>query len=252
MGVYRLLSYCLDRRQQCVEYVDLVEEAASKDGIEILVDYYSFQQFLVKKYWDALSAVTNNPYLRLLGGEYRSLDEYMTKLIKDLQSLDIHFVMFIDGAKGSSKIGTEQKMNTWKFRHMKDLEKMQDLISVLNRYKRIEDLSSESNIRPVLLEVQIMETLKECKCEVVQCPSGEADFVIARNLQSRPKAFAILSNDSDFCVFSCCKFIPNELFDLQNDLQLGGTEFLPAKPIRLMVGMIRSTKVTSLLEVCLK
>ncbi|KAK2161750.1 hypothetical protein LSH36_110g03068 [Paralvinella palmiformis] len=248
MGVYRLLSYCLDRRQQCVEYVDLVEEAASKDGIEILVDYYSFQQFLVKKYWDALSAVTNNPYLRLLGGEYRSLDEYMTKLIKDLQSLDIHFVMFIDGAKGSSKIGTEQKMNTWKFRHMKDLEKMQDLISVLNRYKRIEDLSSESNIRPVLLEVQIMETLKECKCEVVQCPSGEADFVIARNLQSRPKAFAILSNDSDFCVFSCCKFIPNELFDLQNDLQLGGTEFLPAKPIRLMVGMIRSTKVTSLLE----
>jgi hypothetical protein len=227
-----------------------VEAARDKAGIEILVDYYSFQQFLLNNFWKSISAVCNNPYLRLLGGEYRSLDDYVTKLIKDLQSLDIHLVMFVDGSKGSSRVGTGQKIETWKYRHLRDMDKLREIVAVVNKRKRIEELPFDTNIRPVLLEVQIFETLKECKCEVVQCPSGEADFVIARNLQSRPKAFAILSNDSDFCVFSCCKFIPNELFDLQCDLQLGGSQLLPEKPVRLMIGMIRTAKVVQMLEVC--
>ena len=85
------------------------------------------------------------------------------------------------------------------------------------------------------------------RCEVVQCSVGEADYVIARNMR-RPKAYAVISNDSDFCVFKDCHFIPNELFDLENDLQLG-TPQLPEKPIRLRCSMISSQKVVSSLGV---
>ena len=87
-----------------------------------------------------------------------------------------------------------------------------------------------------------------CSCEVVQCCAGEADFVIARNMR-RPKAYAVISNDSDFCVFKDCRFILNELFDLENDLQLG-TPQIPEKPVRLRCSIISSQKVIESLGVC--
>ena len=94
---------------------------------------------------------------------------------------------------------------------------MNELSQVYNGSKRISDLPDTTSVRPVLLEVQIFETLKECKCEIVQLPAGEADYAIARNLLLRPKAFAVISNDSDFCIFKDCLLIPNELFDIQKN-----------------------------------
>ena len=51
-----------------------------------------------------LLGASKNEYLRILGGEYSTLDLYVRKLITDLRSLDISLVMFIDGAKGILKI----------------------------------------------------------------------------------------------------------------------------------------------------
>ena len=81
----------------------------------------------------------------------------------------------------------------------------------------------------------------------MQCYTGEADLVIAKNM-GRPKAFAVLSNDSDFCVFKDCRFVPNDLFDLENDLQLGAPH-LPEKPLRLRCAVISSEKVVQSLGV---
>ncbi len=252
MGVYGLMSHCLEHRKDCAQTVDLVDIARQRGGIEILVDFYSFEHLLVASFWKSLTQVTRNPYLRVYGGEYTSLKNYVSKIITDLRSLDIHLVMFIDGSKGSSQVGTKQKLDTWKFRHRKDVEKLRDLMDVLKGNHSIHDVSESAFVRPVLLEVQVIQTLKECKCEIVQCSTGEADFVIARNLQSREKAFAVLSNDSDFCVFASCKFIPNDLFDLEHDLQLGGEHLLPEKPLRLLVGILSTSRVADSLGVRLR
>ena len=55
MGIRGLLSYCLEHRQECVETVDLVEVAQQRQGIELLVDFYSFEHLLVRKFWKSLS-----------------------------------------------------------------------------------------------------------------------------------------------------------------------------------------------------
>ena len=104
MGVQGLLTHCLKNKEQCVEFVDLVEVARQHHGIDILVDFYSFQQLFISKLWESLTAQTGNPYLRLAGGEYETLDARLTKLVTDLRSLNIHLVMYVDGGKGTSKV----------------------------------------------------------------------------------------------------------------------------------------------------
>ena len=145
---------------------------------------------------------------------------------------------------------TEQKLDTWKYRHKNDMGKLSQLTDVLEGRRRMEDVPEDVSVRPVLLEVQVVTSLKAAGCDVIQCPTGEADFVLAKNLLQRPKAFAILSNDSDFCIFKDCAFIPNDLFDIENDLYLGEDELLPRRPTdRLKVGVIYATQVGPSLQV---
>ena len=184
-----------------------------------------------------------------MGGEYATLDAYLTKLVTDLWSCGIHLVIYVDGARGSSETTMERKLQTWKDRQSQSLQQIRDNLDVLVGCKQIADLSDRSSIRPVLLEVQMFETFKACDCEVVYCAAGEADYVLVRNLMIRPDAFAILSNDSDFCIFRDCRFIPCQLFDTNNDLMLGGTQRMPEKPERLTVGVIHTHQVATLLQV---
>ena len=208
MGVFGLLSHCQARRDECMEFVDLVQIAKDRNGIQLLVDFYSFEHMLLRNFWSSLSSCCGNQYVRILGGEYGAFDVFITKLIKDLREQGIELVMFIDGSKGSSKAGTEQKLETWKNRHLRDLQKLYELLDVLYGRKSMDLVQEDVAVRPVCLEIQMKETLKACECEIIQLPSGEADYVLAKNLVLRPKAYAVISNDSDFCVFENCRFIP--------------------------------------------
>ncbi|KAL4221714.1 Protein asteroid 1 [Mactra antiquata] len=248
MGVRGLLSTCLQRQEECTETIDLVDEAFNKSGIELIVDFYSFQQTLLQKFWTGLCQLRGNHYLRIIGGEYDTLDKYVKKLVSDLKSLGIHLVFYIDGSKGSSTEALRQKLDTWMKRHDDDVKKMTDILNVLWGNTSILDLPSDTNIRPVVLEDQFMAAIKQCECEIHQIPAGEADLLLIRALYEREKACAILSNDSDFCVFKNSKFIPMQLFDIENDLRLGEPAELPEKPLRLKVKVIRTEKVMSMLQ----
>ena len=248
MGIKGLMSEILQKREQCMTKYDLVEEAKrSSSGIELLVDYYSFQLHLTSALWRSLSHKTGNKYLRLIGGEYQALDIYVTKFVKTLQALNIHLVWYADGSRGSSPQATERKIATWKSRYQESVKKVQALMDVCYGNRDIDSYPSQNFIRPVLLEVQFSEALRKCGCEIVQCPAGEADFIIAKDLGNRPRAFAIISNDSDFCVFPNVRFIPSDLFDLGNDL-MGSLE-TDCKLEQILVQMITDSDVCSLLEV---
>lgn len=243
------MSFCKRNQDDIIEEVDLIEVAKEKEGgIEILVDYYAFQQWLVGKFYDGLCKFKDNPYIKILGGEYASFEAYLTKFVEDFKSLGIALVFYVDGAKGSSGDTARQKMDTWMQRHHRDTNKIQQILNVCNNRKSIEDL--EDTVRFVLEEVQVMHTLSKCECEVFQVPVGEADYVIALALQTRSKAFAILSNDSDFCIFKDSLLIPLDMFDLKNEMQLGATACLPEKPVHLVVGLISSSQVMQSLRVC--
>ena len=253
MGVWGLLSACLRQQNTCTEgEEDLVQIARQRDGIELLVDLKSFQYTIMYKFWTALSALRENPYLKILGGEYGSLDRYVTKLIEDLKSLGIKLVFFDDGAKGSSMEALRQKSNTWIKRHDEDIKRMSRILDVCRGKINIQDLEEEAYIHPVSLEDQFVSVIKRCGCEFNQNPAGEADLLLIRALIEREKAYAILSDDSDFCIFPGGRFIPIQLFDTENGLQLGQPLEVPEKPLRLMVKVITTEKVMSMLQVCVR
>lgn len=249
MGVKGLLSHCLEQYSDCVQEFDLVSVARDRAGIEILVDYYSFQQFIVQKFWKSLSQVRQNEYVRIIGAEYGTLDEFISRLVKDLESLQIWLVFYVDGAKGSSPAAMEEKLDTWINRFDQEIGRLRDLLDVCREMRSMQDLPDSSSIRPVLLEPQLMRTLRRCGCEVHQCVSGEADLIIAKALASRQRAFAVLSNDSDFCIFRGSCFIPHDLFDLNNDLGLGKPSLFTKKPLRLTVGVIAESRLIRLMGV---
>ncbi|XP_052821422.1 uncharacterized protein LOC128246920 [Mya arenaria] len=248
MGVQGLLGTCLENREACTDTYDLVQVAQQQGGLELIVDFYSFEHYILSKFWKGLSQLRGNDYLRILGGEYASLHNYVTKLVNDLKSQDIHLVFYIDAGKGSSFDTLRQKFNTWANRHEEDIKKMSQILDVLWGKTEISQLSTYTNIRPVVLEDQFMAALRSCGCEIHQSPAGEADLLIIRALRDRSKAFAILSNDSDFCVFKESRLIPQELFDIENDLQLGEPRELPEKPLRLNVKVISTENVMAMLK----
>lgn len=248
MGIRGLLSVILERKSECSQTVDLIQVARERGGIEILVDFYSFEHLLVRSLWKSLFAVKQNDYLRILGAEYKTMDLYISKFVKDLHSLGITLVFYIDGNKGASYLETKQKLGTWKHRFLNEVKRKREIIQVCAGQAQIVDLSDEAIIRGVLLEVQVVRTLRDAGCEVIQMPVGEADLLIARQMLEREKAYAVLSNDSDFCVFRNCCFIPNVLFDLGGDIGLSQALVLPSKPQQLMCGVVSSQSVRHMLQ----
>ena len=249
MGVQGLMTTCLQSREQCSEEVDLVEVARQQDGIELLVDFFAFEHQIMNKFWFGLCQLRGNEYLRILGGEYGSLGKYLTNFIQHLKSLGISLVFYCDGARGTSTEALRQKLDTWIKRHEQDIERMQDNLGVCYGRKHISKLPLDTNIRPVLLEDQFRLVLIKCGCELYQNVAGEADMLLAQALKDRPKAYAILSNDSDFCIIKDSRFIPFQLFDLENDFKLEAPAEVPEKPLRLKVRVIFAEKVVPMLKV---
>ncbi|KAK7486149.1 hypothetical protein BaRGS_00022615 [Batillaria attramentaria] len=131
---------------------------------------------------------------------------------------------------------------------MNEVKRKQEILQVCAGQAQMADLEEDAIIRGVLLEIQVVRTLRDSGCEVIQMPVGEADLLIAKHMAEREKAYAVLSNDSDFCVFKNCCFIPHALFDIGGDLGLTQPLVLPKKPQRLMCGVVSSQGVQQMLQ----
>lgn len=249
MGIRGLLSYCREHIPTCADTIDLVEVARQRDGILILVDFFSFEHLILEHFWRGLSDMCHNPYLQFDGGEYKTLDSYLSKFVNDLKSLGIGLKFYVDGSKGSSYEGTKQKLETWQRRHKEEVQRLREITDMCRGVFPVEHLHHEARMRPVLLEIQFKNTLKACGCTVQQLPSGEADYIIAQELQTNQKALAVLSNDTDFLVFRKGAMISNEMFDIHGDLQLGRPILLPEKPLRLVCHVLKAEKVAESLGV---
>jgi hypothetical protein len=135
------------------------------------------------------------------------------------------------------------------------VERLNEIMDVCRGVTSIKNLSETVNIRPVLVKLQVLHTISQLGCEIHHAIAGEADKLIAKALHDRPHAYAILSNDTDFCIFKDSRFIPLELFDTCNNMKLGNPGDLPEKPSRLMTVVITPSKVMEMFEVlvdCIK
>lgn len=248
MGIRGLLTAIVERKETCSNTVDLIEVAKEKGGIEILVDFYSFQHMFVRALWNSLSNFKMNDCLKILGAEYETMDAFVGKIIRDLKESGISLVFYIDGNKGASTVETKQKIDTWKYRFRAECMRKREIMAACAGQGNISELPDESIVRGVCLEIQMVQTIRDAGCEIIQMAAGEADSLIARQMKEREKAYAVLSNDSDFAVFKDCCFIPNILFDLGADLGLGQPLGLPKKPHQLICGVVSAKGVQRMFQ----
>ena len=74
--------------------------ARERGGIEILVDFYSLDHYLIERLSTSLNIVSKNPLIHVQGGEYKTIDEFVRKLYTDLKNVGITLVIVTDGSKG--------------------------------------------------------------------------------------------------------------------------------------------------------
>ncbi|XP_046576910.1 uncharacterized protein LOC124284834 [Haliotis rubra] len=239
MGIGGLWTYCKDNLPSCGQRVDLVQVAKHRGGIILLVDYYSFEFLVIEKLWSIMNRTTDNPYLKYSGGEYHTLNDYVTKFTQDLKSLGIELEFVVDGAQGTSPEVLDTKTPVWKRRYAQYLKDQRHIISMLNGEIEVHNL--RCSLQPVLLTMQLLATLKACGC-TVHCVSEEADRFIALKLQTDPRAFAVLSNDTDFCVFEGGAMIYSQMFDMCKNIKLMPRTLLPMKPSKLMCQVVSAEK----------
>ena len=250
MGVRGLIDVILEEQDVCVDVVDLVLVAQERGGIEILVDFHSFKFFIMDAFQKSISKHYNNDYLCVTGGEYKALDAYLEQFIRILRDLQISLVMLEDGGKGSSMLENREKQSTWEYRHSMRMKQIPAIFDAIRGSTRIQDIDGGVLVmcQPWRGD-QITSTLLRCQCELLTIASGDADKAIALALKERPKAYAILSNDSDLFMYPGSRTILPKLFDLENMLGLGKPQNLPSEPKSLRCGVITSSKVASFLGV---
>jgi len=231
MGVSKLLSYC-DNCEFTKENVNLITVAKDRDGIEILVDFASFQFKFNAQFWSMMAEQSNNNYLRVIGGEYDSLRTYLKDIIEGLSKVNIKLIFYVEGDRDNST-----KDHVYKSRSQGHADLVEDTIKLCKNDKSMEEIREFP--RPDLQKIQLIEILTKCKCEIVTVVTGEADIIIAKALHEREKAYAVFSVDADFCVFENCSLITKGLFDEHKDENFG----------EIKTDVIRTKKVMTALEV---
>ena len=252
MGVSKLLTFIINNQEKCSEKIDLIEQAGKRGGIELLCDLNNVVYWLYSNFVSFLESSTRNSWLGLIGAEYEDFNNYLERFVETFRSLNISLVFCIDGTFHEH----ESNLKKWESSFRKNVSQNRSWLRVL---EEIEDGTStlyKSQNTPkifnVFLEVQYLETLRQLGCELIQPAFGEAEALLVKELQRRPKAIGIFSNDSDCSIFENSKFIPFDLFDVGKHLHLTDKNYLyktNMKPNKLIVRVVSSEKVRQLLEV---
>ncbi|XP_059147218.1 uncharacterized protein LOC131934962 [Physella acuta] len=249
MGVSRLWSYLKANESSVLTEVDLVQVAKEyPGGMKLLVDFYCWEHFIARCLRESLIEVTGNPHLVFSGGEYKLMHEFLTNLIQEFRNVNIELVFYLDGAKGSAHFSTKHKLNTWKKRYFEEQRRLVRCFEYLRGQIPVSEIDRDHLTRPCLQEVQNVLTIQEAGCEIHLRVSGEADFALAKRMVEDDRVYAILSNDTDFCIFPNCVYLCLDYFDIHNDLGLRLNTLKPQRPEKLICGVIHTESIMRLLK----
>ena len=232
---------------------DLVKEASQHpDGLTLIVDFYPFEYWIMNQVHNDYfnEQCDKNPWLTISGGEYSCFGDYLVDLVKVFNKCGIKMVVVCSAGRCTSANQMEFKYARWLQTDIRDMKKVHDVLATLEDSDQYICKPNKESKSPTLLPLELTERLRLSGCEVLCCLDGEADPFIAQLYHER-KAFAILSNDSDFLLFENCRYINlDESFDVDGVLGqfMRKNEFESGKLPSLSVKAVDSKDVYSILE----
>lgn len=140
----------------------------------------------------------------LSNGSYKQLYDVVLNWVQSFKTYDMNIEVWFDV---STKKVKETKSKELKRRSIQKEEAIQQLLNSWN--DGVDDYPSDL-ILP-LSSLQIITALRECDIPI-RCTYGEADTTMAKRV-AQGKAYAVLSNDSDFVTFPKCRWVRLRTFN---------------------------------------
>ena len=205
MGIHRLASWLSAKNVGKQE--TLTKTSSNKtlviDGNGWIYEYYDV-------------AVTKNnklPSQRLLNGSYKKLEEYVAWWISVWKSVNVNLIFVFDASKKNDD-ETNYKAETWQLRREEKNGAIDQGISFCYDKVLNPQIKDSLPLPPLALDV-FRSTLHKLG-QHVHIAYGEGDPICA-SLVAKKNAYAVISSDTDFCIYSQCRYIPFSSIEMDND-----------------------------------
>eukprot|EP00698_Gefionella_okellyi_P018047 TRINITY_DN5379_c0_g1_i1.p1 TRINITY_DN5379_c0_g1~~TRINITY_DN5379_c0_g1_i1.p1 ORF type:complete len:2125 (+),score=588.22 TRINITY_DN5379_c0_g1_i1:192-6377(+) len=188
---------------------------AKASPVTLACDFSSFLFDFLLQTEDSFPGIFTN----LLGGEYALFDHALTAYFNQLSQHNIKLICVFDPASGTEQ-DFQRKLATIRKRFESNLQAAQEIVKFCDSPSSTTGDASVLNwMVPTLARHQLLATLRRIGVDV-RFSFSEADVMLA-NLCRSGECYAVLSRDSDFCVFSGCRYIPTNFFPLCADGSVG-------------------------------
>jgi hypothetical protein len=204
MGIHRLTRFCHDHSASR-------EATELKSGDLIVVDGSSLVfQAAVFALRDLVSEV---PTLHFLGGEFRSLNDFLTSLITGLNARGITLrVIFDPAVGGESEEDWQRKLRVWEDRFQEQYAHVKALEAYCDRVAG--SIDPQVFVHGALV-TQVIDTLRRLGVSA-SVADNEADVHMVQEMLAH-NGVAIASNDSDFAAIPGSRWLSlDDLLSLQS------------------------------------
>lgn len=188
MGVYRLTQWLTKHKVgKPIVCEQLKEQTIAVDANGWIYQYYSCHHSIEQK---------------LTNGNYRQFDMFIQEWCHYFLSNGIQLVFVFDSSKRNND--RQFKKETWISRHNQKKEIIDSVVSYC--YDGILNCKTQDIPLPPLAMFQLRATLRRLDIPM-RVAYGEADSLCAKMVYDN-EAYAVMSSDSDFCIFDRCRYIP--------------------------------------------
>ena len=198
MGVFGLLSYILQHRDQTTEQVNLAKE----ENVVLICDLPNLVIQLDENVLHSLPDICG-----FYGGDLKLLAQQFNNFITALNHLGIKVIFVNDAPFGADEDDFHQKLEVKNKRHRQNLHRVK-------KWSEYDSVGRKPDILCHPFAVKVCGQILLDRGEELVISTTEADHWIIAHF-GKKKAFGVLSNDSDFGVSHTCRLIPLELFEME-------------------------------------
>ena len=217
MGIRGLLKY-IRSDQSTIKPESIVLFKRCGERLILVCDLIAVFYWLIALLHKAkVTSKDYSQYTCIYGGNFKDYKERILEFVKALRFINVEPVFFWDGPQGSS-FDYKHKLDTWKYRSKKLLQKIKENHLKICEFHAVE-IKFEKRLNQTLLFEELVYALRDAGVTVNMC-EGEADNIMAQYAREHRGVCTILTNDTDMALMSGVSMVHYKFFDRKDTLEL--------------------------------